>query len=260
MTLIKLSCFAMEIRGWVRHSSCKHDYSLSEQRVRAVLTDCGYSSLVVDRLCDQATGQSTAVTCFYFDFAVQKEQSAASMLGSLLKQIVNGMEKVPEEIWRTFREQKKTIGGRGLQLADGMKMLQLVTSSQNTFICIDALDECAGAQRARLLDALCEILAKSPGTRIFVTGRPYIQAETERRLVGRVISVSVGPIRSDIITYLRARLRDDEIPDAMDESLEEDILEKIRDNISEMCLTAVMPGIPPYAVGWWVCIGFYSFP
>jgi len=94
-----------------------------------MLTDGGHSSLVVDRLCDQATGQSTAVTCFYFDFAAQKEQSAASMLGSLLKQIVSGMEEIPEEIWRAFREQKKTIGGRRLQLANGMKMLQLVTSS-----------------------------------------------------------------------------------------------------------------------------------
>jgi len=213
-----------------------------------MLTDRGRSSLVVDRLCDQATGQSTAVTCFYFDFAVQKEQSAANMLGSLLKQIVSGMEKIPEEIWRAFREQKKTIGGRSLQLADGM-MLQLVTSSQNTFICIDALDECAGAQRGRLLDSLCEILAKSPGTRIFVTGRPYIQAEIERRLFGRVISVSVGPTGNDIITFLRARLRDDETPDAMDESLEKDILEKIGENISQMCVTAVMPGIPAYTIG-----------
>jgi len=248
VTLIKLFCFAMEVRGWVRHSSGKHDHSLSGQRVQIMLTDSGHSSLVVDRLCNQATGQSAAVTCFYFDFAVQKEQSAASILGSLLKQIVSGMEKVPEEIWRAFREQKKTIGGRRLQLADCVRMLQLITSSQNTFICIDPLDECAGAQRAKLLDALGEILAKSPGTRIFVTGRPYIQAETERRLVGRVISVSVGPTRNDIITYLRARLRDDKIPDAMDESLEEDIVEKIGENISEMCVNAVMPGIPPYTI------------
>jgi len=63
-----------------------------------MLTSHGDSSLVVDRLCDQATGRSTAVACFYFDFAAQKEQSAASMLGSLLKQIVNGMERVPEEV------------------------------------------------------------------------------------------------------------------------------------------------------------------
>jgi len=78
-----------------------------------------------------------------------------------------------------------------------------------------------------------------------VTGRPYIQAEIEGRLFGRVISVSVGPTRSDIITYLRARLRGDEVSGAIDKSVKEDILEKIRENISEICVPAMMPGIPP---------------
>jgi len=204
---------------------------------------------VVDRLCGQAAGQGTSVTCFYFDFAAQKEQSAASILGSLLKQIVSGMERVPEEIWRALREQQKTVGGLRLQLEGALKMLQLITSSQNTFICVDALDECAGAQRARFLDSMSEILAKSPSTRIFVTGRPHILAEAERRLVGRVISVSLGPTREDIITYLRARLRDDQTPEAMDERLEEDILKGISENVSEMCLTDMIPGIPSYIIG-----------
>jgi len=33
---------------------------------------------VIDSLCDQFTGQDVAVECFYFDFAVQKEQSSVS--------------------------------------------------------------------------------------------------------------------------------------------------------------------------------------
>jgi len=33
---------------------------------------CDFSSLVVDRLCDHARGQNTAVTGFYFDFAARK--------------------------------------------------------------------------------------------------------------------------------------------------------------------------------------------
>jgi len=49
-----------------------------------VLTSGRVSSLVVDRLCDQARGQNTSVTCFYFDFEARKEQSATAMLGSLL--------------------------------------------------------------------------------------------------------------------------------------------------------------------------------
>jgi len=63
----------------------------------------------VDRLCDQTRGQNTTIACFYFYFAVRKEQSATTMLGSLLKQIVSGMEAILEEISRAFQEQKKAM-------------------------------------------------------------------------------------------------------------------------------------------------------
>ena len=192
------------------------------------------SSLVVDRLCDQARGQNTTVTCFYFDFAARKEQSATAMLGSLLKQIVGGMETIPEEILQAFQEQKKSIGGRGPQLLDIVKMLQAITSSQRTFVCIDALDECAVVHRVKILDSLKRILEKSPSTRIFITGRPHIRAEIEKRLGGQVTSVSLSPNKEDIIRYLHVRLGEDETPDAMDESLVADILEKIPENVSEM--------------------------
>ena len=207
------------------------------------------SSLVVDRLCDQVRGQSAIVTCLYFDFAARKEQSATSMLGSLLKQMVGGMERIPEEISRALLDQKQAISGRRPQLADIMKMLQLITSSRRTFMCIDALDECAGVQRVKLLDSLNRILEKSPGTRIFVTGRPHIRIEIEKRLPGRVVSVSVGPKRGDLIRYLRNRLNEDETPDAMDESLEVAILEKIPENLSEMCVEAMTSSTPPEIMG-----------
>ena len=37
------------------------------------------------------------------------EQSATSMLGSLVKQIVSGMERIPEEISSAFQEQRKLV-------------------------------------------------------------------------------------------------------------------------------------------------------
>jgi len=245
---IRPFCFAAEIREWVRHLSGIKDYSPWRQESEPVLRSRNDSSLVVDRLCKQTTGQSTAVPSFYLDFAARKEQSAASMLGSLLKQIVSGMETIPEEISRALREQKKASGGHRPQLADAVKLLQLITCSQHTFMCIDALDECAGVQRVKLLDSLNQILVKSPRTRIFMTGRPHIRAEIERRLVGRVISVSVVPTKDDIITYLRVRLSEDETPDAMDEGLEAEILDKIPEKISELCVGAMIPGILLYII------------
>ena len=71
-----------------------------------MLTSYNVSSLVVDRLCDQARGQNTAVTCFYFDFAARKEQSVTNMLGSLVKQVVGGMAKVPRKYYGPLKSRK----------------------------------------------------------------------------------------------------------------------------------------------------------
>jgi len=161
------------------------------------------------------------------------------MLGSLLKQIVSLTERITEDIWRALREQRTAVNGRRPQLGDIVKMLQLTTSSQRTYMVIDALDECTAVQGFRLLDSLKEILGESPGARIFLTGRPHICLEIETRLAGRVVSVSVGPARDDISRFLRFRLSEDETPDAMDSSLEAEILEKIPGNMSEMWVAAV---------------------
>ena len=198
-----------------------------------VLTGCADSSLVVDRLRDQAR-QNTAVTSFCLDFAVRKELTATAILGSLLKQLINGITTLPENISRGLKEEMSTINGHRWQLAGIVKILQLITSSQPTFMCIDGLDQCLRAQRVMVLDSLELIVKKAPGTRIFMTGGPQIRGEIEERLAGRVISVSICPSKDDIITYLRARLAEDETPDAMDESLEADILKKIPENISGM--------------------------
>jgi len=81
---------------------------------------------------------------------------------------------------------------------------------------------------------LQEILEQSPGARIFVTGRPHVRAEIKTCLAGHVVSISLGPTRDDIIHFLRVRLSEDETPDAMDENLEAEILEKIPGSISDM--------------------------
>jgi len=213
-----------------------------------VLTSCEVSSLVIDNLCDGAGGQNAAVACFYFDFAAQKEQSSTSILGAVLKQVVGGLDEVPVEIARAYGDQKRVIGGRGPRLPDVVRMLQTTSSEKRTFICIDALDECVAEHQVKILSSLKQILQKSPGTRILVTGRPHIRAEIGKRLAGGVTSVSITPRRNDIISYLHSRLDEDTIPDAMNSSLEADILRKIPENISEMYVLAPILGKLPQAI------------
>jgi len=201
---------------------------------KVLLRSCDASSLVTDRLCDWARGQNAAVACFYFDFAAQKEQSPTSVLGSLLRQVVGGLEKIPAKIIQAFRDQGKVIGGRKLELSEIVEMLQRISSSRPTFICLDALDECMTEYRGKLLDSLEQILHKLPGTRVFLAGRPHIRDEVEKRLAGRVVAVSVTPTKDDIIRFLQAKLREDTTPDEMDKSLEEDIINNIPETVSEM--------------------------
>jgi len=69
-----------------------------------LLRSCNASSLVVDRLCDWAEGQDTAVACFYFDFAAQKEQCPTNILSALLKQVVGGLGNIPAKIVEAFQK------------------------------------------------------------------------------------------------------------------------------------------------------------
>ena len=228
--------FATAIRVLERHifgkRSCPGENKSRQKTL--LLTSFHCSSLVVDTLCDRARGQDTAVTCFYFDFAAGKEQTPGNMLGALLKQVVGGLDKIPEEIMREFIEQKKVIGGRSLRLDQIIKMLVAVTSLKPTFICVDAVDECAVRDRAKILTSLGEIIQKSPATRVFLTGRPHIRGEVETRLPRGVAAVSVSPWKDDIIHYIVKRLEEDPSPDEMDESLESEIIQKIPEIVSEM--------------------------
>ena len=198
-----------------------------------VLISSDASSLVVDRLCDKAKEQNIAVACFYVDFAAREEQSPTNMLGSLLKQIVGGLERIPDEIRETFQDHKKVIGGRGLRVAEILRMLETVTSLRPTFICVDALDECVESYQPEILDSLRRILKKSTNTRIFLTARRHIRGEIERHLSARSAILSVKPSNDDIVGYIRMRLSRDKCQDAMGRGLEAEIIASIAVNIPE---------------------------
>ena len=189
---------------------------------------------MIDRLCKRAVGENAAVACFYFNFANQAQQSPTAVLGSVLKQIVSGLDRVPERIAKAFRDRGKVIGGQSLALPEIVEFLQDISSSRCTFICIDALDECPRGHLVKLLDSLYHILQGSPGARLFLTGRSHIRGEVERRLAGRLATRSITPTNDDITRFLRAKLKEDASPDAMDGNLEEEIMKNIPETVSEM--------------------------
>jgi len=206
---------------------------LLKKRVR--LTVRNTSSLVIDRLCDQAGDRDIAVAGFYCDFLAQQEQTITSMIGAILKQIV-GRGDTPKDVREAFQKGKKEFGGRGLLLADMIGMLRtIITSLPQVFICIDALDECLPKHLPELLESLRDIVRGSPKTRIFLTGRPHVEG-TIRRYFTEAVVIPVSPNTDDIMNYLQMKLDRDDDPEAMDNDLRADIVKVILDKMSDMCV------------------------
>ena len=199
------------------------------------------SSLVIDDLCDGPCEEHVAIAMFYCDFRSQQEQTSANIIGAILRQLLVGGEML-EHVQLAFRKAKKEVGGRGLRLPDMAQMLKqaLATLSQ-AFICIDALDECLPKHLLELLVSLKDILQESPGTRIFVTGRPQVEAEITRYFT-TAVAVPISPNTHDIKRYLEKKLEMDSQPAAMSDGLRADILRIIPERISKMCVrTSTVP-------------------
>jgi len=191
-----------------------------------LLIGCDDSSLVIDKLCDEAVEGNPTVVCFYFDFAARNEQSPVNMLGSLLRQLVSGHGGIPEAIVQAFRNEKMSIGGRGLQVSGILKIFQTIAATRHTFICVDALDECVPEHRMVVLESLGQML-KSPNTRLFITGRPHVRSEVERELGGAATFLSIRATEDGVLSFLREKLRKDTIPNMMSSTLEGDIMKSI---------------------------------
>jgi len=199
-----------------------------------LLIGCDNSSLVIDKLCNEAKEEEdTTILCFYFDFATRNEQSPMNMLGSLLRQCVSALEKIPEQVVQSFRKRRKGIGGRGLQVSGILKMFQAITVTKRMFICVDALDECAPEHRMVVLESLRQILQGSPNARVFMTGRPQVRSEVEKRLDDAAAFISIQPTEDGVIRYLRDKLRNDTTPEIMSSKLEADIVKTIPEINSE---------------------------
>ena len=188
---------------------------------------------MIDHLYDEPREETIVTAGFYCDYRDQNEQTTTNIMGAILKQLVV-RERALEDVKTAFQKAKMELGGRGLRLPDMVQMLkQAIAALPRVFICIDALDECLPKQLPELLMSLEDIVRESPSTRIFVTGRPQVEAEIKRRFT-TVVIIPISPNTHDIRRYLENKLDMDTEQDAMPDDLRADILRVIPERISEM--------------------------
>ena len=194
-----------------------------------------YSSLVIDTLLNRIDGDGAAVAYVYCDFTIRNMQSTSAVLGSVLRQVVGALAKIPDEVQGVFEKAKWQVDGCGLRLPEILDMLTKILPSLNqAFICIDALDEFPTKQRAQLWKSLQRVVQGCPNTRLFLTGRPQIRMEVEDYFPGEAEMVAIEPTLEDIRRYIEERLKEDFDKSTMDEELREDIRRVIPKRFSGM--------------------------
>ena len=188
---------------------------------------------MIDSLCDEPSEEDIAIAAFYCDFRDHQEQTTANIMGAILKQLV-ARDEVLRHMQTAFQKAKRELGGRGLRLPDMVRMLkQAIAPLPQVFICIDALDECLSKNLPELLVSLKDVLRGSPRTRIFLTGRPHVEAEILRYFTTGV-TAPISPSTREIERYLEKKLEMDTMRDAMSDTLHADILEIIPERIHGM--------------------------
>ncbi|RPA92068.1 hypothetical protein L873DRAFT_1711498, partial [Choiromyces venosus 120613-1] len=188
------------------------------------------SSLVIDNLCDinDSARVNLGVAYIYNDYYDQTHQGLASIMGSLLKQLVFALPDIPEDITEAFQKSEECLVEQDLLLPTILKLFPNVLASfSQVFIIIDALDEFSAGTRFELFRSLRQIIQDSPKTRLFLTGRSSVRSELEKHLASPALSISIQPTPDDIEVFSKWKLSEDPVPDWMDDSLMLEILAQI---------------------------------
>ena len=190
---------------------------------------------MIDNLFDQAKKENIVIAGLYCDFLSQKEQTITNIMGAVLKQLV-ARGGIPDYVREAFEDGKTELGGRRLRLADQMRMLRTtIASLPQVFICVDALDEFLPKCLAELLESLRDIIRDSPGTRIFLTGRPHVWGDVQRYFA-EAVAIPISPNLDDIRNYVEMKLDRDAEPEAMTNDSRAEIVRVILEKISDMCV------------------------
>ena len=184
------------------------------------------SSLVIDTLRNLRPGDR-AVTCLYCDSQAHKELSTAHMLGAILKQVGH----TPRKTEPAFGRSRKQVYGGDLESGEILKLLiSSLSAMKRSYICIDALDEFPSEYRPELFQSLVGVAQRSPGTRLFLTGRQHIRGEIGTYFTKRT-EIQIEPTEEDIRNFLTMGFRNDTEPQAMNPELREEIFRIIPEKV-----------------------------
>lgn len=158
------------------------------------------SAMVIRHLfeCSRIPGEQVAVSFLYFRYDLRDSQSSKALIGSLVRQLVNQVAKIPDFIERAFKTRfDHQYGSQSLQ-----DMLQAAANCfSRVYFVIDGLDEGSASHAKDLISAIRSL--KKGGIKLFSTSRfiPEIQEQFKEDP-----SIEIRGSESDIRSYATGRI------------------------------------------------------
>jgi len=147
--------------------------------------------------------------CAYFYFDFQSKWNVDDMLRSAVAQLCRSIGELPlrlRQLYQECRHGQQPFTSSLIEI-----LLLLANSSAQTFLIIDALDECgAESERVDLLEALEGFIKDSKVLSLFVTSRKEKDIKRSLEpLFDEIIGLEENVIQSDIDQYVRSMLDND---------------------------------------------------
>ena len=150
-----------------------------------------------------AINSASPVAFFYFDYQDQANQTPASVLRCILRQLVESLPTIPESV-TDLRVRSRDFKEPLPQHECERLILDTLRESGSSYLIVDALDECDGlSNRAAFLQAIKRI-RQDNSLRILITSRPHV--EDVRKALESFPQITIEAKDQDIRTYLRQEL------------------------------------------------------
>ncbi|KAI9864361.1 MAG: hypothetical protein M1813_003281 [Trichoglossum hirsutum] len=191
------------------------------------------SSFVVDQLSTQFARGNTCIAYHYCDFQDERQQQTTeSILRSLLRQMAERSESLPDEVLEMYNLCKESLREPSVS-----ELVISLTAFTQGVILVDALDECR--DKDRLISALKQLLYSF---KILLTSRPF----TDVRKSLSCLSLEIIAPELDIRHYVLTRLqRNEDLDSLVTAGLRESIASQVlhRANGVFLLATLLMDGL-----------------
>ncbi|KFX94529.1 hypothetical protein V490_04313 [Pseudogymnoascus sp. VKM F-3557] len=163
------------------------------------------TSIVVEKLIDQFrnSDEDVGIAYLYCNFRRRDEQKIKDLLASLVKQLAQGLNPLPDAVNSLYGKYTDTRTQPTLdELSQALEAI--ATLYTRVFIIVDALDECliTGSHRSDFLSRIFNVKEKS-GANLFMTSR-HIPEITE--IFHRSTFLEIRALESDVRRYLDSNI------------------------------------------------------